>query len=227
MIPSGGPFPLGAVDVETAARVARYVAAMPAGMQRQLRLLLRTWEASPLASRHLGRFSRLSPEARTVWLADAESSTLPWRRLPLYLLKVLCLSAFCADPRVEQALGYSTDCLDPSPKARGPRLEPLQYPQVMGPVSEDVDVCIVGSGAGGAVVAHTLAQAGLRVVILEEGGYFSQPDFAGPPFERVQRFYRDGGATLALGRPTVPVPVGKCVGGTTVVNSGTCFRTPD
>src|SRR5213596_2786557 len=44
--------------------------------------------------------------------------------------------------------------------------------------------------------------------------------------ERVQRFYRNGGATVALGRPTIPVPLGKCVGGTTVVNSGTCFRTP-
>jgi len=44
--------------------------------------------------------------------------------------------------------------------------------------------------------------------------------------ERVQRFYRNGGATVALGRPAIPVPLGKCVGGTTVVNSGTCFRTP-
>jgi len=44
--------------------------------------------------------------------------------------------------------------------------------------------------------------------------------------ERVHRFYRNGGATVALGRPTIPLPLGKCVGGTTVVNSGTCFRTP-
>src|SRR5439155_921280 len=83
-----------------------------------------------------------------------------------------------------------------------------------------------GSGAGGAVVAYELARAGLRVVVLEEGGYFRQADFTGPPMERVQRFYRNGGATVALGRPTIPVPLGKCVGGTTVVNSGTCFRTP-
>jgi choline dehydrogenase-like flavoprotein len=88
-------------------------------------------------------------------------------------------------------------------------------------------VCVIGSGAGGAVAAHELAAAGLRVVILEEGGYFTRDDFRGAPFARVQRLYRNGGATLALGRPAIPLPLGKCVGGTTVVNSGTCFRTPD
>src|SRR4029077_13304002 len=96
-----------------------------------------------------------------------------------------------------------------------------------GEVAETADACVVGSGAGGAVVACELARAGLRVVVLEEGGYFTQADFSGPPMERVQRFYRHGRATVALGRPAIPVPLGKCVGGTTVVNSGTCFRTPE
>src|SRR5262249_60260984 len=46
-------------------------------------------------------------------------------------------------------------------------------------------------------------------------------------FERVLRMYRDQGTTMAYGRPLVPLPLGKAVGGTTVVNSGTCFRTPE
>src|SRR2546426_5819038 len=157
------------------------------------------------------------------WSSDVCSSDL---RVPLLLLKTLCLSAFCADPRVEQALGYAHGCLDARAPGTGPRLTPLQYPEVCGDVEEVADACVVGSGAGGAVAAHELARAGLRVVVLEEGGYFTQADFTGPPMERVQRFYRNGGATVALGRPTIPVPLGKCVGGTTVVNSGTCFRTP-
>jgi choline dehydrogenase-like flavoprotein len=33
--------------------------------------------------------------------------------------------------------------------------------------------------------------------------------------------------TFCEGRPAIPLPLGRCVGGTTVVNSGTCFRTPD
>jgi choline dehydrogenase-like flavoprotein len=40
------------------------------------------------------------------------------------------------------------------------------------------------------------------------------------------RLYRDGGLTAAVGRGIVPIPLGKAVGGTTVVNSGTCFRPP-
>src|SRR6058998_669496 len=216
LIPPGGPFPLGAGDVGTAERLARYLQRMAPETQGQVRLLLRAWEAAPLASRHLRRFSRLAPAARDAWVERCLASRLPWRRIPLLLLKTLCLSAFCADPRVEAALGYGHDCLDGRAPGAGPRLVPLQYP----------DVCVVGSGAGGAVVAYELARAGLRVVVLEEGGYFTQADFTGPPMERVQRFYRNGGATVALGRPTIPVPLGKCVGGTTVVNSGTCFRTP-
>ena len=53
-------------------------------------------------------------------------------------------------------------------------------------------------------MAHELARAGLRVVVLEEGAYFTQDDFHGPPMERVQRLYRSGGATMAFGRPAIP-----------------------
>src|SRR5213593_1210726 len=227
LIPPGGGFPLGAGDVGTAERAGRYLAGMAPETQRQVRLLLRAWEAAPLASRHLRRFSRLAPAARDEWVERCLASRLPWRRIPLLLLKTLCLSAFCADPRVEQALGYAHGCLDARAPATGPRLTPLQHPEVCGDVEEVADACVIGSGAGGAVVAHELARAGLRVLVLEEGAYFTRDDFHGPPMERVQRLYRSGGATVAFGRPAIPLPLGKCVGGTTVVNSGTCFRTPD
>ena len=44
---------------------------------------------------------------------------------------------------------------------------------------------------------------------------------------RSPTLYRDAGLTIAEGRPPIPVPVAKVVGGTTVINSGTCFRAPD
>ena len=227
IVPRGGDFPLGAADVGVAERATAWMERLPTGACRQIRMLLRAWEASPLASRHLRSFSRLSPETRAAWVETCAASPAPWRRIPLVLLKMLALAAFTADPRVEAALGYTYDCLESAPTRRGPRLAPLQHPDVHGAVDETADVCIVGSGAGGAVVAHELARAGLRVVVLEEGAYFTQDDFHGPPMERVQRLYRSGGATMAFGRPAIPLPLGKCVGGTTVVNSGTCFRTPD
>ena len=46
-----------------------------------------------------------------------------------------------------------------------------------GALDLEADVCIVGSGAGGGVIAGTLAGQGLKVVVLEAGGYFDESDF--------------------------------------------------
>jgi choline dehydrogenase-like flavoprotein len=90
------------------------------------------------------------------------------------------------------------------------------------------DVVIVGSGAGGAVVAKVLAEAGLEVVVVEEGRRHTAEEFRSrSTFDRFRTLYRDSGSTVALGRPPVVMPLGRGVGGTTLVNSGTCFRTPD
>ncbi|MFG2140763.1 GMC family oxidoreductase N-terminal domain-containing protein [Streptomyces sp. NPDC048650] len=96
------------------------------------------------------------------------------------------------------------------------------------PDRSTADAVVVGSGAGGAMAARTLAQAGLRVIVLEEGQQHTTAEFARRvPLDRFGELYRDGGATFAVGNPPVLLPVGRAVGGTTVVNSGTCFRTPD
>ena len=88
------------------------------------------------------------------------------------------------------------------------------------------DAVVIGAGAGGAVVAKELAEAGMRVVVLEEGAHHTADELTARPREALPALYRDAGQTTTIGNPPIVLPLGKGVGGTTFVNSGTCFRTP-
>ncbi|HUI48469.1 MAG TPA: GMC family oxidoreductase [Acidimicrobiia bacterium] len=90
----------------------------------------------------------------------------------------------------------------------------------------DTEVLVIGSGAGGAVTAAILARAGRRVTVVEEGPWVD-PD-ALEPFslpEMVAK-YRHGGSCAALGRPAIAYAEGRCVGGSTEINSGLYHRLP-
>ncbi|MCX4427461.1 GMC family oxidoreductase [Streptomyces mirabilis] len=117
----------------------------------------------------------------------------------------------------------------PAPPAPGPDDPPLDCtPSRDWPTRSSADAVVVGSGAGGAMAARTLARVGMSVVVLEEGEHHTSASFGRrAPLDRFTDLYRDGGATIALGSPPLVLPVGRAVGGTTVVNSGTCYRTPD
>jgi choline dehydrogenase-like flavoprotein len=91
----------------------------------------------------------------------------------------------------------------------------------------DCDVVIVGSGAGGSPIAAELAEAGFDVVVLEEGSYYQTRDFTADTSAMVRQLYRDGGATLALGNPPILFQEGRAVGGSTVINGGMSWRTPE
>lgn len=91
----------------------------------------------------------------------------------------------------------------------------------------ECDAVVVGSGAGGAVAAYELAKAGHSVVLLEEGLYYGRKDFTHGAFHLQKYLYRELGASLAIGNSFIPIPVGRTVGGSTTVNSGTCYRLPD
>lgn len=89
------------------------------------------------------------------------------------------------------------------------------------------DAVVVGSGAGGAIAARALARHGVDVVVVEEGRRWDVDEFrTGHPLDRFAGLYRDAGTTVVLGRPPIVMPIGRGVGGSTLVNSGTCFRTP-
>ena len=91
---------------------------------------------------------------------------------------------------------------------------------------ERCQICVIGSGAGGAVVAAELAEAGFDVVVLEEGGYYPTSELSHDPLRMLPRLYRNAGGDSTLGRAPVMYTEGRCVGGSTVINAGVCYRTP-
>ncbi len=96
-----------------------------------------------------------------------------------------------------------------------------------GDLVEHCDVAVGGSGAGGAVVAADLACAGAQVIILEEGEYYTGRDFTAHALAEIGKLYRDRGFTGAIGNTLIAIPLGRAVGGTTTINSGTCWRAPE
>lgn len=90
----------------------------------------------------------------------------------------------------------------------------------------DTEVLVVGSGAGGAVTAAALARAGRTVTIVEEGPWVD-PDALEPfSLQEMVAKYRHGGSSAALGRPAIAYAEGRCVGGSTEINSGLYHRLP-
>ncbi|WP_373047833.1 GMC family oxidoreductase [Vulgatibacter sp.] len=87
------------------------------------------------------------------------------------------------------------------------------------------DVCVIGSGAGGAVLAAGLVERGLSVVMLEEGGHHTKSEFDMQEGTAYPMLYQDRG-TRATADLAITILQGRAVGGSTVVNWTTCFRTP-
>ena len=100
-----------------------------------------------------------------------------------------------------------------------------QGAEITADVEESCDVLVVGSGAGGAVLAHGLVSQGLDVVLLAAGGYHTRRAFDLRETTAYPSFYQERG-----GRSTADLAItvlqGRTVGGSTTVNWTTCFRTP-
>jgi choline dehydrogenase-like flavoprotein len=235
----GRPHPRGD-RVDVAGELERYLASLPPRTVRLIRVSLRVVDLLPFP----WRFSRTGVVAREEFLRRLEQSSSPIKRDLVMLLKALAGVAYGSDPRVERAVGFEATCAlaagssPPGPQPRAP--EGLERPQSTAPVDaaplgelevpgsvEECDVVVVGSGAGGAASALTLAAAGFDVLVLGAGRYMDRHSYPSEPLAALAALYRDGGLTVAEGRPSIPTPVGRAVGGTTVINSGTALRAPD
>lgn len=107
--------------------------------------------------------------------------------------------------------------------ARGWRV--LGGPHGALPERLDCDVAIVGSGAGAGITAELLAQAGLKVVIVEEGPLRSSTDFHQRESEAYPTLYQESAARKTADKG-INILQGRCVGGSTTVNWTSSFRTP-
>ncbi|HEV2129448.1 MAG TPA: GMC family oxidoreductase N-terminal domain-containing protein, partial [Longimicrobiaceae bacterium] len=118
------------------------------------------------------------------------------------------------------AIGYT-------PSANPPAREPLlALSWISAPTTLECEVCVIGSGAGGGVVAGELARAGRRVIVLEAGSGQQAPNFDQRELVGMQHLYLDSGltATRDLG---VAILAGGALGGGTTINWQTSLRTPD
>ena len=166
--------------------------------------------------------SWLSPPEVEELLARWKRSRIPsLRHLAVSLISVV-LSVYYSRPSVQwERMGY-----------RGPLGPAPDTPKNLTPIHVDedtvvaCDVVVVGSGAGGGCVAGKLAGAGYDVVVLEKGGYFSESDFHHREFEATRDMYLYG-LTIATEDLGCRIIAGSTLGGGTVVNYTTSFRTPD
>jgi choline dehydrogenase-like flavoprotein len=93
-------------------------------------------------------------------------------------------------------------------------------------VVDAADYVVIGTGASGATAAVVLAQAGHSVVLLEEGAWVRTKEFGPDVFRAMKQMYRDLGAQVTLGAATYAVMQGRCVGGSTTINSAIALRAP-
>jgi choline dehydrogenase-like flavoprotein len=221
-LPAGAIFPgAGSHAVD---RVETFLGALPGPARTVYRGLIRTFEAMAWLH-HRRRLSSLSATARLGLLERWRTADVARRSALLALLTPLKVAHF-DDPSFYRQLGCVYEHERPAPERKPAWFRERVHTALDADRALEVDVVVIGTGAGGAVVAKELAEAGVAVAMIEEGAYFDRSDFTGRALEMQQRMYRAGGATFSVGNVVIPIPLGQTVGGTTTINSGTCYRAP-
>ena len=210
------------VEAEARAVFEQWFSQLDPNVQRMLGALITACDALPLLSRSLKPLSGLPEKSLTRFVQTVRH---PYGMMILRLVKGLCGVVYLSSEGLTRRLGYGIRAYK-QPSAPPPPEASLCVEVPSGGFEARYDVVVVGTGAGGATVARCLSEAGLRVALVEEGELATRTHTQLPLLERARRFYRQNGFTLAFGMPPVMMPMGRTVGGTTVVNSGTCFRTP-
>jgi choline dehydrogenase-like flavoprotein len=175
-------------------------------------------------------FAALPLSERMQMVSDTAASSFEARH-GLHQLKGLTMLFFYALPDAEghnpnwDVFGYPGPNSAPPPAEQAPKT--INTQEVSGPSAMlTADVCVVGSGAGGAVIAAQCAQAGLSVLVLEMGAYRNEADFKQLEIPGMFELYL-GGGLLTSEDGSIAVLAGSTLGGGTVVNYMNCIRTPE
>ena len=226
--PGGEGLP-SATDLGVPDALLELVARNPRAAERkQVGQLLGLWDTRLLCAVAGGgarNFSSLSQAEREKVLLSWADSRVPQRRAAFQALRKGTLLAYYGrngDNPVLEAMGYPGS-LGPPENPPPPGIEPLD---ISADTDLDCDVVVVGSGAGGGPAAAVLAQAGLDVVVIEAGGYYSEKDFDGDELSGFSRLYLNAGG-MASHDGSIGLLAGSCLGGGTVINYTFSFRTPE
>lgn len=223
-MPPGHKLPTAGPDVVEG--FLKWIAGFPGRAIPFLRATTWAVELSPVAT-HYKAFSSLPLDTRMALLNE-------WENHPSHPVRMLLrgLVTLLKQVHFDRADMFKhVDCVYELPTLKDE--QPRWWSQVTNgrEVEEDLEleceVVVVGTGAGGAAVAYELACQGRAVLMLEEGDYHRRSEFNGRPTKAYGLMYRDQGVTVALGNTSVPMWAGRAVGGSTVINSGTCYRTPE
>ncbi len=219
-----------AADEQTVARTLDYVNALSAPAPALWKAALHALNLAVL-TRTGRRLPELHLDDRRVlvqgWKAsDEDGKWRPLRRM-LDLAFTPIMAAHFSRPDYLRSLGFPNlvQTVKESPERWMRQVLPAE--QLDAETTLEAEVIVVGSGAGGGAMAATLAERGIAVAVVEEGPYRSRAEFSGDPMDRMRRLYRDNGMTFTTGRPPISIPMGRMVGGTTAINSGTCLRVPE
>ncbi len=222
-MPAYGRLPGG--GAETAERLERFV--VESGeLGRAIRAGMRV--ADLWAIRFAGRpFVALSPADRARVLEAWHDSPSRYERWALRAALTPIKTAHFDDPKMYADVGCRYDLPPVRDEARPWMANVRHGRDAAGDLSLVCEVLVIGTGAGGAAAAYELAKAGRAVLLLEAGEYHGRKDFRGRLSEANRKMYLGRGSTIALGNVAAPIWAGRGVGGSTTINSGTCYRAPD
>jgi choline dehydrogenase-like flavoprotein len=93
-------------------------------------------------------------------------------------------------------------------------------------IRRECDVCVIGSGAGGSVIAFRAAEAGRSVLLVERGPYVRASQMNDSELDMIPLLYKDGGLQMNTGLDMF-ILQGTCVGGSTTLSNMVLMRAPD